>query len=100
MADTNIVIIGVIVATMVASIGVVMVMAFRNVICVRNKPSIEAMKMPPRSRTGTFSFGVKIDKSQNRAAAPMERMQKSAIGDNCPKFEMSLHTMVFSPKMT
>lgn len=100
MADTNIVIIGVMVATMVASIGVVMVMAFKNEICVRNKPSIEAMKMAPKSRTGTFSFGVKADRSQNSAAAPMERIQKSAIGDNCAKLAMSLHTMVLSPKIT
>ena len=58
------------------------------------------MKMAPKSRTGTFSFGVKADRSQNSAAAPMERIQKSAMGDNCAKLAMSLHTMVLSPKIT
>ena len=100
IADTNIVIMGVMVATMVASIGVVMVIAFKNEICVRNKPSIEAMKMAPKSRKGTFSFGVNIDKSQNSTAAPMERMQKRAMGDKRAKLAMSLHTMVLRPKIT
>lgn len=82
MAETNMVIIGVMVATIVASIGVVMVMAFKNDICVRKRPNIEAMNIPPKSRMGTFSFGVNIDNIQNNAAAPMERMQNNAIGDN------------------
>ena len=54
-AAINIVKIGVNGVRMLVSKGVVMVLAFRNEICVRNSPSIEAMKIFRKSCFSTFS---------------------------------------------
>ena len=84
-----------------ASTGVVIVIAFRNDICVRNRPRKDATAIFHRSPLSTFSlFGVNADAVQKRTSAPMARIQKSAIGLTIPQFAMFLHATRFSPKIT
>jgi hypothetical protein len=81
-AATNIVMIGVQVLVMLKSMEVVIVMAFKKLICVRKRPSIEATKICNKSFTGTFSLGIKSDKSQNKMVAPVALRQNKSIGVN------------------
>ena len=99
MAATNIVMIGVQVLAMLKSMEVVMVMAFKKLICVRNKPSMEATKICSKSFSGTFSFGMKSDNSQNNSAAPDALRQNKSMGVNTWVFEMFLQQTMLNPKI-
>jgi hypothetical protein len=98
-AATNMVIMGVQVLAMLKSMEVVMVMAFRKLIWVRKRPSMEATKICKRSFTGTFSFGMKSDSSQNRIVAPVALKQNKSMGVNTLALEMFLQQTMLSPKM-
>ena len=74
-------------------------MAFKNEICVRNRPNMEARKILGRSFFSTFSLGMKSDKSQNKAVAPMALKQNRPIGDTKLEFVKSLQMMMLKPKM-
>ena len=99
MAATNMVIMGVQVLVMLRSMEVVMVMAFRKLICVRNNPSIEATKICSKSFGGTFSLGMKCDSSRNKTVAPVALRQNKSMGVNTPAFERFLQQMMLNPKM-
>ncbi len=99
IAATNIVMIGLVVLMIDASIDVVMVIALRNAIWVIKRPSIEAIKVRYRSLPLIFSFGTKIDAIQNRSVAPIALKQKRAIGDTTPESAIFLQNMIFKPKM-
>ena len=98
-AATNIVKMGVQVLVMLVSMEVVMVMAFRKLICVRYKPSMEAMKIFGKSFNATFSLGMKRESSQNKAVAPVARRQNKSIGVNTCALEMFLQQTMLNPKM-
>ena len=99
MAATNMVMMGVQVLAMLKSMEVVIVMAFRKLICVRKRPSMEATKICSRSFSGTFSLGIKSDKSQNNTAAPVALRQNKSIGVNTCALEMFLQQTMLNPKM-
>ena len=99
IAATNMVIIGVQVLAMLKSMEVVMVMAFRKLICVRKSPSMEATKICSKSFSGTFSLGMKSDKSQNNKVAPVALRQNKSMGVNTCALEMFLQHTMLNPKM-
>lgn len=99
MAATNMVMMGVQVLAMLRSMEVVMVMAFRKLIWVRKRPSMDATKICIRSFSGTFSLGMKSDSSQNKRVAPVARRQNKSMGVNTLALEMFLQQTMLSPKM-
>ena len=98
-AATTMVRMGVQVLAMLKSMEVVIVTAFRKLIWVRKRPSIEATNILGRSFVSTFSLGMKSDTSQNKTVAPVARRQYKSIGLNTPAFEMFLQQMMLNPKM-
>ena len=98
-AATNMVMMGVQVLVMLKSMEVVMVMAFRKLICVRKRPSMEATKICSMSFSGTFSLGMKSDKSQNKAVAPVALRQNKSKGVNTCALEIFLQHTMLNPKM-
>ena len=99
MAATIIVKIGVQVLVMLVSMEVVMVMAFKKLICVRYKPNMDATKICSKSFTGTFSLGMKRESSQNKAVAPVARRQNKSMGVSTCALEMFLQQTMLNPKM-
>jgi hypothetical protein len=91
--------IGVQVLVMLVSMEVVIVMAFRKLIWVRKRPNMEATKICHISFIGTFSLGIKSDKSQNKAVAPVALRQNKSIGVNTWALEMFLQQTMLNPKM-
>ena len=90
---------GVQVLAMLRSMEVVIVMAFKKLICVRKRPSMEATKMYSKSFSGTFSLGIKSDKSQNNSVAPTARKHSKSMGVNTLALEMFLQQTILNPKM-
>ena len=80
-AAMNIVKIGEMELTIEQSIGVISGIAIKKVICVRKKPRTEAMNIFIRSFGFTFSIGRNSEINQNSNPAPIERKQKSAMGE-------------------
>ena len=99
MAATIMVRIGVQVLVMLVSMEVVMVMAFRKLHWVRNRPSIEAIKIFHRSFSGTFSLGMKSDTSQNSSVAPKALKHSKSMGVSTLALEMFLQQTMLNPKM-
>ena len=66
---------------------------------VRNNPNIEAMKIFHRSFSGTFSLGIKSDKSQNNSVAPAARKHSRSMGVITCALEMFLQQTMLNPKM-
>ena len=99
MAATNMVNMGVQVLVMLVSMEVVMVMAFKKLHWVRNRPNIEAIKIFHRSFNGTFSLGMKSDSSQNNSVAPNALKHSKSIGVNTLALEMFLQQTMLNPKM-
>lgn len=98
-AAMNIVKMGEMALTMEQSIGVMSGIAIKKVICVRKNPRTEAKNIFTKSFFSTCSLGRNREISQKSAPAPMERRQKSAMGEmRCPLVK-SLHTIMFIPKM-
>ena len=75
---------GVIDCTTERSMGAVMVMAVRKVICGMTSPNMAAPAMRNRSTAGTFSRRVKRPNNQKRMPAQRARSVKRTIGDNSP----------------
>ena len=99
MAATSIVRTGVQVLAMLTSMEVASVMAFRKLYWVRNSPSMEATKICKRSFVGTFSLGMKSDKSQNNSVAPEARKHSKSKGVSTLALEMFLQQTILNPKM-
>ena len=99
MAATNMVMMGVQVLVMLKSMEVVMVMAFRKLICVRKRLNMEATKICSMSFSGTFSLGMKSDKSQNKAVAPVALRQNKSKGVNTCALEIFLQHTMLNPKI-
>ena len=98
-AAINIVKMGEMALTMEQSIGVMSGIAIKKVICVRKNPRTEAKNIFIKSFFSTCSLGKNREISQKSDPAPIERRQKSAMGEmRCPLVK-SLHTMMFIPKM-
>jgi len=91
--------IGVHVLVMLVSMEVVIVMAFKKLIWVRKRPSMEAMKICPMSFNGTFSLGMNNDNSQNKAVAPIALRQNKSMGVSTCAFEIFLQHTMLNPKM-
>ena len=68
--------------TMEQSMGVMSGMAIRKVTCVMKKPSMEAMRIFPKSFFSTFSFGKKKERSQKSKPAPNERTKNKVMGES------------------
>lgn len=98
-AAMNIVRMGEMALTMEQSMGVMSGIAIRKVICVRKNPRTEAKKIFTKSLRSTFSPEVNREMSQKSNPAPMERKQKSAMGEMRWLLVRSLQTMMLMPKM-
>jgi hypothetical protein len=99
MAATIMVRMGVQVLAMLKSMEVVIVTAFRKLICVRKRPSIDATKICAMSFNGTFSLGINSDNNQNKAVAPVALQQNKSIGVSTCALEMFLQQMILNPKI-
>lgn len=99
MAAVNMVNIGVMAVMIAVSIGVVILMASRKLICVRNNPNIEAMKIFHKSLNGTLSFGKNSETIQKSNVAPMARKLKSPMGEMRQELVRSLQMMMLNPKI-
>lgn len=99
MAATSMVRTGVQVLAILTSIEVANVMAFKKLYWVRKSPNMEATKICKRSFAGTFSLGIKSDRSQNSNAAPTARKQSKSIGVNTLALEIFLQQTILNPKM-
>ena len=99
MAANIIVKIGERVLSMAESMEVVIVMAARKVSCGMKRPTSEARTMRRRSLGGTFSFGLKSEKAQNRALAPSALRVNSTMGLTVWEDAMSLQKMILKPKI-
>ena len=91
--------IGVSEVIMEASTGVVIVIALRKLICVRNSPSIDARKILGKSLRSTFSFGKNSESSQKQIVAPTARRQNIPIGEMIPNETRFLHVMMLNPNI-
>ena len=98
-AAMNIVRMGEMALTMEQSMGVMSGMAIRKVICVRKKPSTDAKNIFTKSFRSTGPPGVNREIIQQSNPAPMERKQKSAMGEIRWLLVKSLQTMMLMPKM-
>lgn len=98
-AAMNMVKIGVNEVIMEASTGVVIVIALRKLICVRNNPNIDARKILGKSFRSTFSLGKKSERSQKQIVAPMARRQNMPIGEIIPNETRFLQVMMLNPNM-
>jgi hypothetical protein len=99
MAAINIVNIGVSVVMIAASTGVVIIIALRKLIWVRNNPNIDARKIFGKSFLSTFSFGRKNETIQKQIVAPNARRKNIPIGEITPNETRFLHVMMLNPKM-
>ena len=100
IAATNIVYMGESAVIMEQSIGVMLLIPIRNVICVKKNPNSDAAKMRKKSAGATFSRGSISDTSQKSVPAPIERNEKSASGDIMAGAIISFVTIMLSPKIT
>ena len=81
------------------SMAVAMVIPIRKVTCVRKNPSNDASAIRHMSPFFTGSFGIKSDRIQKIADAPMALNVNSTMGATAPELAMSLHSTTFNPNM-
>ena len=90
---------GVSVVMIAASTGVVIIIALRKLIWVRNNPNIDARKILGKSFLSTFSFGRNNETIQKQIVAPKARKKKIPIGETTLNDTRFLHVMMLNPKM-